>query len=336
MLKDIKRELLLNPQAIVNILEAYDFYNPRIHNNREIRCGLSEGHNPTAIRIKLINNDNLFVSDYTRGISYDLINYIINVKNSEFIEVCRTIKAELGISDFYELNTKHSVFGGFYDKIKKRTDDLYVKTYPESLLSQYKPAYNQRFLQDNIAYCTQDKFEIGYDVESQRITLPIRNEYGDLIGVKGRANWNVSDDEPKYLYIVPCAMSRTLYGYCQNYNHFKDDIYVFEAEKSVLQCDTYGINSCVALGSNSISSKQCKLLMELAPKRVVFMLDKGLDTDITKRNAKILSAYTRMFDTQIWWWDWTKSSIPDKASPSDYGADTLKNIIDNEIVEVIL
>ena len=91
MLKDIKRELLSNPQAIVNILETYDFYNPRIHNN-EIRCGLSEGHNPTAIRIKLINNDNLFVSDYTRGISYDLINYIINVKNSEFIEVCRTIK----------------------------------------------------------------------------------------------------------------------------------------------------------------------------------------------------------------------------------------------------
>ena len=144
MLKDIKRELLSNPQAIVNILETYDFYKPRIHNN-EIRCGINEGSNPTGIRIKLINNDNLFVTDYIRGISYDLINYIINVKNSEFIEVCRTIKAELGISDFYELNTKHSVFGGFYDKIKKRTDDLYVKTYPESLLSQYKPAYIRDF-----------------------------------------------------------------------------------------------------------------------------------------------------------------------------------------------
>ena len=77
MLKDIKRELLSNPQAIVNILEAYDFYKPRIHNNREIRCGINEGSNPTGIRIKLINNDNLFVTDYIRGISYDLINYII-------------------------------------------------------------------------------------------------------------------------------------------------------------------------------------------------------------------------------------------------------------------
>lgn len=335
MLKDIKKELLANPQAIVNILEAYDFYNPRIHNN-EIRCGLAEGHNPTAIRIKLINNDNLFVSDYSRGISYDLFNYIINVKNSEFIEVCRTVKAELGISDFYELNTKDSVFGGFYDRIKKRTDDLYVKTYPDDLLLQYKSAYNQRFLKDNIAYYSQDKFEIGYDVESQRITIPIRNEYGDLIGIKGRANWNVADDEPKYLYLVPCAMSRTLYGYCQNYQYLTDDILVFEAEKSVMQCYSYGIRNCVSLGSNSISPKQCKLLMEFAPKRIIFMLDKGLDPDITKRNSKVLSAYTRMFDTQIYWWDWTKSGLPDKASPSDYGIDILKNIINNEIAEVVL
>lgn len=335
MLKDIKKELLANPQSIVNILETYDFYKPRIQNN-EIRCGLSEGSNPTGIRIKLINNDNLFVTDYIRGISYDLFNYIINVKNSEYIEVCRTVKSELGISDFYELNTKHSVFGGFYDRIKKRIDDLYVKTYPESLLERYRDVYNKRFLCDSISYESQDKFEIGYDVESQRITIPIRNEYGDLIGIKGRANWNITDDEPKYLYLVPCAMSRTLYGYCQNYQYLTDDILVFEAEKSVMQCYSYGIRNCVSLGSNSISPKQCKLLMEFAPKRIIFMLDKGLDPDITKRNAKVLSAYTRMFDTQICWWDWTKSNLPDKASPSDYSIDTLKNIIDNEIAEVIL
>lgn len=336
MFKQIKKELLQDPQIIINILEIYDFYSPRIHNN-EIRCGLAEGHNPTAIRIKLINNDNLFVKDYTRGMSYDLFNYIINAKKVEFIDVIRTVKAELGISDFYELNTKHSVFGGFYDRIKKRSDDLYVKTYPESLLADYHSAYNQRFLADNISTISQDKFEIGYDIVSQRITIPIRNEYGDLIGVKGRANWNVDDDEPKYLYLIPCTMSSTLYGYCQNYKHLiENDILVFEAEKSVMQCHSVGIYNCVSLGSNSISPKQCRLLMELNPKRVIFMLDKGLDIENTKRNAKVLSVYTRMFDTQICWWDWTSSSLPDKASPSDYGKDVLQNIINNEIAEVIL
>lgn len=336
MFKQIKNELLQNPQVIINILNTYDFYNPRIHNN-EIRCGLSEGHNPTAIRIKLANNDKLFVTDYTRGVSYDIINYIINVKNISFINVIRTIKSELGITDFYELSAKHSVFGGFYDRIKKRSDDLYVKTYSESILKDYQTAYNKKFLLDNISAESQNKFEIGYDVVSQRITIPIRNEYGDLIGVKGRANWDVKDDEPKYLYLVPCAMSSTLYGYCQNYKHLVgNDIYVYEAEKSVMQCDSYGIHNCVSLGSNSISPKQCKLLMELNPKRIVFMLDKGLDIENTKRNAKTLGVYTRMFDTQIWLWDWTKSSLPDKSSPSDYGKNILQNIINNEMAEVIL
>lgn len=336
MFKQLKCKLLQSPETIINILEFYGFSNPKIH-SKEIRCGLYDGSNSSAIRIKLINNDNLFVTDYVRGISYDLISYIIHTKNATYVDVLRVIKAELGIDDFYELNAKHSVFGGFYDRIKKRNDDLYVKTYSESILKDYQIVCNKKFLLDNISAESQNKFEIGYDVVSQRITIPIRNEYGDLIGVKGRANWDIKDDEPKYLYLVPCAMSSTLYGYCQNYKHLVgNDIYIYEAEKSVMQCDSYGIHNCVSLGSNSISPKQCKLLMELNPKRIVFMLDKGLDIENTKRNAKTLGVYTRMFDTQIWLWDWTKSSLPDKSSPSDYGKNILQNIINNEIAEVIL
>lgn len=74
MFRQIKKELLQNPQSVINILEEFGFSDLRIHNN-EIRCGLSEGHNATAIRIRLINNDNLFVNDFVRGLSYDLINF---------------------------------------------------------------------------------------------------------------------------------------------------------------------------------------------------------------------------------------------------------------------
>lgn len=336
MFRQIKKELLQNPQSIINILEEFGFSDLRIHNN-EIRCGLSDGHNTTAIRIRLINNDNLFVNDFVRGLSYDLINYIVKVKSVDFVNVMKAIKSELGISDFYELDTKRSVFGGFYDKIKRRDNDLYVKIYPDEILGEYKNVYSSMFLRDNISFYSQDRFEIGYDIVSQRITIPIRNEYGDLIGVKGRANWKISEEDPKYLYLVPCASSQTLYGYCQNYQYFiNNDILVFEAEKSVMQCCSYGINNCVSLSGNSISTKQCRLLMTAVPKRVIFMLDKGLDTDITRRNAKMLSVYTQMSDTKILWWDWTKSVLPDKSSPSDYGRETLLNILNYEVAEVSL
>ena len=334
MFKDIKRRLLDNPDSIINILEQYDFYKPRIHNN-EIRCGLYEGSNPTAIRIKLTDNDNLYVCDFSRNISEDIINYLIKVRELDFKTVLSAIKQELGIKNFYTITEKRSVFGGFYNRISRFQSAMYVKTYPENILDEYNIGYNKRFLDDNISLQTQDYFDIGYDVVSQRITIPIRNAYAEIIGLKGRANYEVTDDEPKYLYLISCPMSQTLYGFSQNYAYLcNGEIYLYEAEKSVLQCHTYGYSNALALGSNSLSDTQCRLLMGLQPKKIVFMLDKGLDINNTLRNIEKLLLYTRMSDVQICYWDWHKNTtLPDKASPSDYGKDMLQDIINNELVE---
>lgn len=334
MFKDIKRKLLDNPDSIINILEQYDFYKPRIHNN-EIRCGLYEGANPTAIRIKLTDNDNLYVCDFSRNISEDFINYLIKVRELDFKTVLNAIKQELGIQSFYTITEKRPIFGGFYNCISRFQSAMYVKTYPESILDKYNIGYNKWFLKDNISLQTQNYFDIGYDVISQRITIPIRNAYGEIIGVKGRSNYEAADDEPKYLYLIPCPMSQTLFGLSQNYIYlYNGDIYCYEAEKSVLQCHTYGFYNSVALGSNSLSDTQCKLLMGLQPKRIIFMLDKGLDIDNTMRNIEKLQLYTRMSDAQILYWDWHKNTVlPDKSSPSDYGKDILQDIINNELVE---
>lgn len=333
MFKEIKQRLLDNPDSIINILEFYEFYQPRILHN-EIRCGLYEGSNPTAIRIKLINNNNLFVTDYSRSMCYDIINYIIKAKGIDFKDVMNVIKSELDIDDYYDLSVNKSVFGGFYNHISKQQSELYVKTYTEDVLKQYDIGYNKRFALDNISLQTQKAFNIGYDVISQRITIPIRNQYGEIIGIKGRANWNVAEDESKYLYLIPCPMSTTLYGLSQNYIYLQNgDIYIFESEKSVCQCHTYSIYNAVAIGSNSLSIMQCKLLMQLQPKRIIFMLDKTLDLKNTFINIERLRAYMTMQDTKVMYWDWHKSLLPDKSSPSDYGKYELQNIINNELEE---
>lgn len=333
MFKEIKQKLLDNPDSIINILESFEFYQPRILHN-EIRCGLYEGSNPTAIRIKLIDNDNLFVTDYSRSMYYDIINYIIKSKNADFKNVLNVIKQELDIDNYYDLSINKSVFGGFYNHISKQQSELYTKTYTEDILEQYDIGYNKRFALDNISLQTQKEFDIGYDVISQRITIPIRNQYGEIIGIKGRANWDITEDEPKYLYIIPCPMSITLYGLSQNFSHLQNnDIYIFESEKSVLQCHSYGMRNAVAIGSNSLSAMQCKLLMQLQPKRIIFMLDKTLDLKNTFTNIERLRTYLTMQDTIIMYWNWHKSVLPDKSSPSDYGTGELRKIINNELEE---
>lgn len=331
MLKNIKQQLIDNPEAIINVLEAYDFYKPHIMRD-EIRCGLYEGSNTTAIRIKLKDNKNLFVTDYSRDVSLDLIQYIIKIKSVEYKDVIHTIKKELGVDDLYFSDTSRKVFGGFYDKIRKKQSDLYIQTYPESVLNNYCKVCNVRFLRDNISLETQKYFNIGYDVISQRITIPIYTPYGELCGVKGRANWEVSDEEPKYLYLIPCPMSSTLYGYSQNYQYLQNnDVFIVEAEKSVMQAHSYGLYNFVALGSHSLSPTQCKLIMSLQPKRIIFMLDKDLEISYTYTNIKQLQPFMKMSDVEVLYWKWNMSLLPDKASPTDYGNNELSSIIKNEL-----
>lgn len=337
MFKTIKKELIQNPDILCEVLTDFDFSTPCIRNS-EIRCGLEEGRNPTAISIRLINNDNLYVKDFVRSFSGDLFSYIIKYKGYELRDVLNIIKRKLGIDDFYSFETARTAFGGFYDKIKKQDTYSCSKVYPENTLDEFIKCYNERFLRDNISLETQKYFELGIDVLSQRITIPIRNPYGELIGVKGRLNYD-SDDEPKYLYIVRCLVSSTLFGYSQNYQYIlnADTIYIGESEKFVMQLHSLGIQNCVAIGGSSLSKYQCKLLMECNPKRIVFLLDKSLDRSETIANVKRLSAFTKMKDIKVYWWNWLKNtSLPDKSSPSDYGKEVFDYIISNEVEEVNL
>lgn len=336
MLDEIKKKLLENPIYIRNILEHFEFSHIDMRSN-EIRCGLDETHNRTSIRIRLTDNNKLFVKDYGRSKSYDLFTYIIKIRNVTFKDVIGYVKAELGINEYYEFQSIPEIFGGFYKQIKLRKQHKEpLKIYDESILSNYEDAFNLRFFKDHIDFETQHDFNIMYDVESQRIIIPIYDSCGNLVGIKGRANWDVSEDEQKYLYLIPCRISETLYGYYKNYSYLTDNtIYVVESEKSVLQAYSYGFRNFVALGGNSISTTQCKLLMELSPSNIIFMLDNELDMDITKNNIKKVSLYTKMFDIGIGYWDYNlDKNIPSKASPTDLGSEKLKEIIKDQIVYV--
>ena len=206
------------------------------------------------------------------------------------------------------------------------------KIYDESILNQFSQCGNMRFLKDNISLRTQRFFEIGYDVESQGITIPIRNQFGQLMGVKERFNYDVEDGEIKYFYQSPCLMSNTLYGYSQNYEFLTGgEVLIFEAEKSTMQCHTYGIRNCVSLGSGSISKKQIQILLELNPKKVIFMHDVGYKMEYIIRNIDFLKGYSRFSELQIGYWDYFDKEYTDKVSPSDMGKEKLEYILNNEI-----
>lgn len=128
-------------------------------------------------------------------------------------------------------------------------------------------------------------------------------------------------------------MSQTLFGYSENYDSlYEGDILVFESEKSVLVLDSWGYHNAVALGSNTLSTTQAKLLMSLNPKSVTFMLDNNLPLENTKRNVEALQAFCKMRSMNIKFWNWENNlDLDEKAAPCDEGKAAFEYILENEI-----
>jgi DNA primase len=330
--EEIKEKLLEQPESIINILETFDCHRARI-NGREIRCAREENSNPTAVVIRLTQNENLLVKDYELNTVLDLINYLIKIKGASFKDVMNVIKQELHLDSIYNYKRKAGLFGGLYDKLSRSNGEISVTTYPEKILKQFSSTPNTLWLQDGISLSTQRKWNIGYDVPSQRITMPIRTSTGEIMAIKGRLNGEPEEFEPKYLYIVNGPMSQTLFGYSENYSSlYEGNIIVVESEKSVLKLDSWGYNNVVALGSNSLSVTQAKLLVSLNPKCVTFMLDKSLPLENTKKNADILKSFCTMRQIEIKFWDWTENiTLDDKSAPCDDTRDEFEYIYENEI-----
>ena len=330
MLKEIKKELLDNPEKLKELLEYFNFYNVHIHQSY-ISFGRAQDTSKKSIVIRLEKNDYLYVTDYARNISKDLFSYISEQRLVDFKDIIGVVRNILGVDDFGLFNESRGIFGGFYEKIRKRSE-YSVRTYDESILDKYIPLANKRFVDDNISIAAQQFFGIRYDVESQGIVIPIHNQVGELIGAKIRCNYEVQDGEMKYYYLIPCQASQTLYGYSQNYNYLTNNIiYIYEAEKSIMQCFSYGIRNCVALGSGSISRKQVRMLLELNPKKIIFMHDVGYDLENILRNINMVKNYSRFSEVELGYWDFFDRIYDNKVSASDLGKKELLRIMDTEI-----
>ena len=335
-LSEIKKELISNEDKLQELLESFGFAKFRLRHNYELR--FSRDDNPDSgpnISIRLKDNDNAWVKDFARNYSADIISFIITEKSTDFRSVLSEIRKLLNLDDYFYRKKTYSLFGGLYDHIGAKNEN-YIKVYDDSALDIYEDIGSLMFLKDGISLETQKFFGNRFDINTNRVIIPLYNEFHQLVGAKGRLNGEPDEYNPKYLYTIPVASSYILYGMCQNYEYlYGNDIVITEAEKSVQQAHSFGVRNVVALAGNSLSEKQTRLLMQLNPKRIIIALDEGLDFKQTLKNAKIIKDYCVMRDIGIWYWDSTQDiDIPIKASPTDMGRAKYDEIIREQLVKI--
>lgn len=331
----MKEYLKNNPEQIEKILSYYNYHSINI-TDKEIRCAKPNGDNPSGCRIKL--NDNLSATDFTTSYNGDLFSLVATHTGLTYGEVIKTIKIIINkkINGTYE-NKEESLFDGFFEGIYIPYEEEKKEViYDKSILEQYsKYKWNMRFFKDEILPSSQYKFHIGYDEVSNRITIPWFNENGELTGIMGRLD---SDEKTnfKYLPIINFPKHDYLYALYQNKEYIRNNrVYVFESEKSVLQCDSFGINNCVSLGGNSISKAQVEQLLKLNISEIVIALDEGLDTQVIKRDIKIIKDCLFMRDVKIgiiWDKDNKYMLKGSKVSPSDLGKYVFEKLINECLI----
>lgn len=334
-MEELKLYLKENPDKIQRILEYYNYHSITINNN-EIRCAKIDGDNPSGCRIKL--NDNLSATDFTTSYNGDIIGLIKQHTNLSYKEIINTIKTITNKKVNGHHKKEVGIFDDFFNDIylpqQEENDEI---IYDLSILDQYsKYKWNMRFLKDGILPSSQVKFHIGYDENSNRITLPWFNESGELVGCMARLDNDIPTNY-KYLPLIAFPKHKYLYGLYENKKYIKEskEIYIFESEKSVMLGHSIGYRNFLALGGNNVSELQVEQILKLGVNKIIIALDEGLDVSVIKRDIQTIKSMLFMRDVKIGViLDKKNKYLPkdSKASPIDFGKEVFEKLCNNCLI----
>lgn len=266
----------------------------------------------------------------TRGIEYDWVNDIYNI-----ILDCSNFKPGEGFS-VPKYESLHDKFG----RIKREVE---LPVYNEGALGAFVKYYPPEWLREGISTAAMDKFGICYSISQNKIIIPHRDMNGRLVGIRGRAlnEWEV-ENVGKYMpvrleqtwYKHPLSMN--LYGLYENQENIKKTgiCYVFESEKSVMQCEVFsGPNCAVAVCGSQFNKYQLNLLLKYCkPQEIVICFDKeekkGEDIYFNKLYT-LCKKYTQYANFSFIYDRLGLLNLKD--SPTDRGEEVFKKLLEKRV-----
>jgi DNA primase len=228
-------------------------------------------------------------------------------------------------------------------KYKKRRITNAVHTLPESIVDAYTQFIPVDLLNSGFSLDILKKKQIGFDKANYRVTFPIRDKDGTLVGIGGR---RVFDDQgSRYKFYVEDFQNiapgyeflkgEFLYNLDEVYSraYFDDckEIIVVEGFKACLWLLQHGYWNTVALMGATISDAQVDILTSLTNKFILFLdNDEGgfrqlLGTGQEKTVAdKLLNKGT------------VRIVLGDKKQPDEYNKEELEKLFSSSISPMTL
>lgn len=308
MIEEIKSILFNDKEKVVKVLEGLKCHKINPHLGNEIRCALPDGE--TATSVQVIMNEFLPTYVYSRS-GYDdyeikdIISFTQFILKNTFSYAVRWICEVLDIKYdnskiiIRDVSETIKVMKQF---IRPHQEILINQSISEYLLNRYPLYVVKEWIDEGIDEDVQTQFGIRIDEQKCRWLIPIRNDKGELVAIKGRTYLPNSKELniPKYLYYKENKDSRyynsVLFGLNHNYENIKKmhEVIVVEGEKTVMKAKSMGFDNVVSIGGHDINQNIKKNILQLHT-NVVVALDKDVPLkDIIKESRK-LSMFTNVY-----------------------------------------
>ena len=191
-IRDLKEEII-NRELLPDILAEIGCHHIQDKGDY-IQCGNKDGDNPKSIVV--YKNEYISCINYTRqitknGRSADIFDLVAYSEDCSFAEAMKFVCCIAGI-DYYgersDLPESLQILKLLKDMMINTDDEdtAPVKPISEKILNYLLPYGNKMWLDEGISLATQNEFNISYDPQSNYIAIPIFDELGSLVGLKGR------------------------------------------------------------------------------------------------------------------------------------------------------
>lgn len=262
----------------------------------------------------------------TRKIKYDWFQDILEVV--------------LNISSFSLADTDSMAYHVLREEYYERKNRKELEIFPTGILDMFVKNYTVEWLSDGITKEAMDKFYIRYSISQNKIVIPHFNVNNQLIGIRGRAlnKWE-EENIGKYMPLqiekkwYSHSLSLNLYGLNKTISKIRQNgyCYIFEAEKSVLQLESFDNtdNCAVASCGSNINKYQIDLLMRTChPKEIIICFDKEEKKGETKYFDKLFAICKKYNHYADFSFIYDRTGLLKlKDSPSDNGEKTFKELI---------
>ena len=156
-----------------------------------------------------------------------------------------------------------------------------------------------------------DDWQFGFDNRTKRITLPVRDEKGNLVGVKARA---MDGRKPKYLNfrdqtndVTSFLKNEVVFGLDRARNNDPDydltHMIVVEGEFNVVAMHARNHTHCVSINGSYFGERQMQLLRLYADSVTLFFDTDTAGKDATQAVARELHPFMQVFICPDHWGD---------------------------------